>query len=57
MILHPYQQCPMVFSLLIVKTFLSFFVATPGGIWDLSSLAGMEPMSPELEARSLNHYT
>ena len=29
----------------------------PHGMWDLISPPGVEPMSPALEVRSLNHWT
>ena len=39
-----------------VKCFF-FFLATPGGVWDLSSRPGIEPTLPAVEAWSLNHWT
>ena len=33
------------------------FLATPRDMWHLSSPTGTEPVSPALEARSLNHWT
>ena len=29
----------------------------PYSMWDLSSLPGIEPMSPAVEAQNLNHWT
>ena len=36
---------------------IMFFSAVPHGMWDLSSLIGVEPVSPALEGQSLNHWT
>ena len=34
-----------------------YLLATPRGLWDLSSPPRMEPVPPALEAWSLNHWT
>ena len=34
-----------------------YFLAMPHSMWNLSSRPGIEPMAPEVEAWSLNHWT